>query len=303
MFIYKDLEMSDFKKVTLKDNTQPVLLAVLAHPDDETFGTGGTLALYSRRGVQVYLVCATRGEVGEMDPSLLDGYASVGEKREAELRCAAGKLGLTGVFFLGYRDSGMPGSPDNVHPMALAATPVDKVASEVAQFIQKLHPQVVLTFDPVGGYHHPDHIAIHNATVKAFKDLNEQVVSQNPQASQIYIPQKLYYSTFSRTFLKVAIFLLRLFGRDPHHFGVNKDIDMVSIAAVSFPIHARINYKAVAAIRDEAAGCHASQGGGGMNRGIQGWVMRLFRSDETYMRAYPEPQPGERKETDLFAGI
>jgi N-acetyl-1-D-myo-inositol-2-amino-2-deoxy-alpha-D-glucopyranoside deacetylase len=295
--------MSDLRKVALKDKTQPVLLAVLAHPDDETFGTGGTLALYSRRGVQVYLVCATRGEVGEMDPSLLHGFDSVGDKREAELRCAAEKLGLAGVFFLGYRDSGMPGSPDNEHPLALAATPVDKVASEVAHYIQKLRPQVVLTFDPVGGYRHPDHIAIHKATVKAFKDLKDQVVRQDSQQFQIFSPQKLYYSTFSRTFLKVAVFMLRLFGRDPRHFGVNKDIDMVSIAAISFPIHARINYKAVAIIRDEAAACHASQGGGGMNRGIQGWVMRLFRSDETYMRAYPEPLPGERKETDLFAGI
>ena len=289
--------------VSLKDKTQPVLLAVLAHPDDETFGTGGTLALYSRRGVKVYLVCATRGEVGEMDPSLLHGFASVGERREAELRCAAKKLGLVEVFFLGYRDSGMPGSPDNENPMALAATPVDKVASEVAQYIQKLRPQVVLTFDPVGGYHHPDHIAIHKATVKAFKDLRDQVVSQDSQGFQIFLPQKLYYSTFSRTFLKVAVFILRLFGRDPRHFGVNKDIDMVSIAAISFPISARIKYKAVAAIRDEAVACHASQGGGGMNRGIQGWVTRLFRNDETYMRAYPEPQPGESKETDLFAGI
>ena len=72
--------MPNFPPVTLLDHTQPILLAVLAHPDDETFGTGGTLALYSRRGVKVYLVCATRGEVGAMDPKLMEGFASVGEK-------------------------------------------------------------------------------------------------------------------------------------------------------------------------------------------------------------------------------
>ncbi len=65
------------------------LLAVLAHPDDETFGTGGTLAAYARKGAKVYLVCATRGEVGEMDPKYMRGFNSVAERREAELRCAA----------------------------------------------------------------------------------------------------------------------------------------------------------------------------------------------------------------------
>ena len=84
------------------------LMYIAAHPDDETFGTGGTLALYSRRGVDVHLVCATRGEVGEMDPALMGSFATIGDKRESELRCAAGTLGLTGVYFLGYRDSGMP---------------------------------------------------------------------------------------------------------------------------------------------------------------------------------------------------
>src|SRR3990172_8974909 len=91
------------------------LLAVLAHPDDETFGIGGTLAMYARRGVETYLVCAPRGEAGEA-PTGLKGFASVGEMREDELRSAAAILGLKAVYFLGYRDSGMPNSPDNHHP-------------------------------------------------------------------------------------------------------------------------------------------------------------------------------------------
>ena len=75
------------------------LLAVLAHPDDETFGTGGTLAHYSKLGVKVYLVCATRGEVGEVSPEMMEGYSSVAELRENELRCAAQTLGLAGCIF------------------------------------------------------------------------------------------------------------------------------------------------------------------------------------------------------------
>jgi N-acetyl-1-D-myo-inositol-2-amino-2-deoxy-alpha-D-glucopyranoside deacetylase len=95
-----------------------ILLAVLAHPDDESFGMGGTLALYAARGVEVHLVCATRGEVGEVAPELLNRFESIAELRESELRCAAGNLGLAGVHFLGYRDSGMSGSPDNTHLQA-----------------------------------------------------------------------------------------------------------------------------------------------------------------------------------------
>ena len=85
------------------------MLVCLAHPDDETFGMGGTLALYARRGVQVHLVCATRGDVGDVDLELMQGFSTIAERRESELRCAAGILGLTGIYFLGYRDSGMPG--------------------------------------------------------------------------------------------------------------------------------------------------------------------------------------------------
>src|SRR4030065_2481947 len=99
------------------------LLAVLAHPDDESFGMGGTLALYSQRGVETHLICATRGEAGEVDPQYLEGFSSISERRESELRCAAGMLGLSGVYFLDYRDSGMAGSPDNKKPNAPAAPP------------------------------------------------------------------------------------------------------------------------------------------------------------------------------------
>ena len=128
---------------------KPVILSVLAHPDDESFGMGGTLALYAERGADVHLICATRGEVGEMDEKYMQGFDSIADRRESELRCAAGILGLAGVYFLDYRDSGMPGSPDNEHPRALFAQPVDDVAKKVVAYIRELKPDVVLTFDPM----------------------------------------------------------------------------------------------------------------------------------------------------------
>jgi LmbE family N-acetylglucosaminyl deacetylase len=285
----------------LNQNSKPVILSVLAHPDDETFGMGGTLALYARKGVEVHLVCATRGEVGSMDPKLMKGYSSVGEVREAELMCAAGELGLKGVHFLNYRDSGMPGSPDNRHPQALAAAPVVEVAEKVAAYIRKYKPQVVLTFDPIGGYRHPDHIAIQRATVEGFRLASEPNFT-DPEGLPPYQPQRLFFHTMPRAFLRMAVLLIRLTRGNPRAFGENKDIDLVSIADENFPVHAVINYQAVREIRDRAAACHVSQGGAQVAKGVQAWLRKFFQSNELFMQAYPEPTKNMRVK-DLFQGV
>ena len=275
------------------------LLAVLSHPDDETFGTGGTLALYASRGVDVHLLCATRGELGTVAPELLEGHSSVGDLRVKELECAAGHLGLAGVHFLGYRDSGMAGSPDNRHPQALAAAPLDEVAARIVSWIRRLRPQVVITFDPIGGYHHPDHIACHNATVMAFEAAGDP--ARYPDGLATHRPEKLYYITFHRPWLRQGIRLLRLFGRDPRRWGRNRDIDLVQIAQSEFPVHARINIRPVADRKQRASDCHASQQ---MPRqGLVGrWLMRLSNAEEVYMRAHPGAAPGLH-ERDLFEGV
>jgi LmbE family N-acetylglucosaminyl deacetylase len=278
-----------------------VLLAVLAHPDDESFGIGGTLALYAQRSVEVHLVCATHGEAGDMKPELLDGFSSIADRRESELRCAAKILGLSGVHFLDYRDSGMPGSEDNRHPQALAMAPVDQVAEKVAHFIRLLRPQVVITTDPIGGYKHPDHIAVHQATVEAYKLASDHNFQDGLPS---YRPQKLYYQTLPKGILRKAVRILRLLGKDPHHFGRNGDIDLASIVEEgNFPIHAEIDYCSVAEKREEAAACHVSQLDGGPPRlGPMGWIWRLFGGKEQYMRGYPVAEEGLR-ERDLFEGV
>lgn len=297
--------------------SKPTLLAVLAHPDDESFGMGGTLALYAARGVEVHLVCATRGEVGEVSPELLAGFASVAELRESELRCAAGHLGLKGVHFLDYRDSGMEGSADNKHPQALAAQPLGEVAAKIVHYIRQLQPQVVLTFDPIGGYRHPDHIAIHNATLRAFEQAaNPDFASGSSparpacpgrqargQSRGVYAPQRLYFHTMPRGFIKLAVRLLRFFGKDPSHWGRNGDIDLASLAEVDFPTHARIDIRSVLEKKARASDCHSSQGGGQMRRGLSGKILRLFSGSETFMRAYPPVEKGEKVERDLFTSF
>lgn len=277
-----------------------VLLAVLAHPDDESFGMGGTLALYAQRGAEVHLICATRGEAGDVEPDYLKGYSSIAELREAELRCAAEKLGLKGVYFLNYRDSGMAGSPDNHHPQALAAAPLEQVSADITYQLRQIRPQVVLTFDPIGGYRHPDHIKVHQATVKAFFAAGDPAVSIDGLPP--FQPDKLYYHTFSRQFLRLAVRLMPFFGKDPTRWGRNGDINLAELANVHFPVHARINFSAVSAQKAAASFCHDSQGGRGMSTGLMGWAMRLAGQRETFMRAYPPPEPG-LNEKDLFQGI
>jgi N-acetyl-1-D-myo-inositol-2-amino-2-deoxy-alpha-D-glucopyranoside deacetylase len=279
--------------------TPQVLLAVTAHPDDETFGMGGMLALYASRGVKVHLICATRGEVGEAREEFMQGHKTVADLRVSELNCAVKVLGLSGLHLLSYRDSGMPNTADNTHPRALAAQPIKKVADEIIDLIRLLKPQVVVTFDPIGGYHHPDHIAIHRATVEAFHAAGDAHRGKLPP----WQPAKLYFNTMPNGYIRLAVKILPLFGQDPRKFGSNHDIDLTAIAASHFPTHAVVNTRRFARIQDEASACHASQGGREMTHGLRAWLSHLFSGHDTFMRDYPKSQPGEPIERDLFTGV
>lgn len=275
-----------------------VLLVALAHPDDESFGMGGTLAYYASLGVEVHLLCATKGEVGEVTSDQLKGFNTIADLRESELRCAAKHLGLKEVHFLGYRDSGMQGSPDNTHPQALAFQPIDEVAGAIVEFIRDLKPQVVLTFDPIGGYRHPDHIAIHKATVRAFELAGDGLFPGS--LLEPFMPEKLYFHTFPRGFLRTAVKLLKLFGKNPRKFGKNQDIDLESFANEDFPIHAVISIKKYQAQKERAGRCHESQGGGRMGGGILNKIMKVFDNSESFMQAYPPIRTIMKKDHDFF---
>ncbi len=273
-----------------------------AHPDDESFGVGGTLAQYAASGVKVYYICGTRGEVGEVAPEMMKGFASIGDLRSHELKCAAEIIGLADVIYLGYRDSGMAGTEDNKHPQALAAAPLEEVAGRIAAIFRRLRPEVVVTFDPIGGYHHPDHVAIHNATVLAFKAAGDP--QKYPEAGPAFKPQKLYFHVFPHRFFKVMVKVMTIFGRDMHHFGKNKDIDLASFVEEDFPVHAVIRLKKQSVLtRDKAAACHASQlSGDSPRRGLLGFIFRLVGPRDSFMRAEP-PVKRHLREHDLFKGV
>ncbi len=274
------------------------LLAVLAHPDDESFGMGGTLAFYARQGVDVHLVCATGGEAGTIDPEHMLGFASAAELRESELRCAADKLGLKDVHLLGYRDSGMPGTQDNRHPDAQVMHSLDEVAGQVVKYIRTFKPDAVLTFDPIGGYRHPDHIHIQQATVLAFEKSDDAAF--HPEAGSPFKSRALYFHVFPKSFLKVMTLIMPLFGQNPRKVGRNHDIDLKSLAEVEFPTHVKIDTRSVADIKIAASVCHASQGGVQMRRGPWGFVTRLLGEHEDFMRYYPPVDGKSRVRTDLF---
>lgn len=284
--------MADAKKI----------LVVLAHPDDESFGMGGTIAHYTAQGIEVHLICATRGEVGTVNPEFLEGYESIAELREAELRCAAEKLGISSLIFLGYRDSGMPGSPDNEHPGCLAASSLDEVASKVTHYIRKIRPNVMVTFDPNGGYFHPDHIKIHQAAVAAYTGAGDPTQYPNDDGLEPYQPEKLYYMVFPRGILKFFVAWLKLIRKDPTRFGRNNDVNLEVIAnAKTFPVHVNIKFSEVKKQRQAANACHASQ----MNLGgdEQTWLLNLWvkldAGVDHFMQAFPKVN-GKLKKEDLF---
>ena len=272
------------------------LLAVFAHPDDETFGPGGTLAKYAAEGVAVHLVCATRGEVGESDLEDLGDCEDLACQREQELRCAADVLGLSEVHFLGYQDSGMAGSSANQHPRALVQADPAVLAGQVADFVRRLQPQAVLTFDPYGAYGHPDHIAIHRATVAAY----EQLCRANWQFAP---PPKLYFTATMQTLLKWTVWLMPLFGLDPRAVGKNKDIDLRAALDHALPITTKIDVGPYYEAKQKAAACHRSQlsGPGPFWERLPRWLVRRAQSVEMFHRAIPPFQRSERVERGFFA--
>ncbi|MCL7452214.1 MAG: PIG-L family deacetylase [Anaerolineae bacterium] len=178
-------------------------MAVFAHPDDESFGTGGTLARYGADPeVRVVLVCATRGEAGEISDPELATPDRLGEVREQELRCATEALGVDQLHILGYRDSGMAGTRENLDPRSLAMAKFDEVVGKIVAHIRREQPDVIMTFDQTGGYGHPDHVAVHYHTRAAFSAAADPLryPEQIEAGLAVHQAKKLYYTAIPRRF-------------------------------------------------------------------------------------------------------
>jgi mycothiol S-conjugate amidase len=150
---------------------RPTLMTVHAHPDDETIGTGGAMAKAVDDGHRVILVTCTRGEMGEIvvkDMDTPENHRRLGEIRAGELERAMAVLGVTEWENLGYHDSDMMGRPGNLDPRNFWQADQDEAARRLVWMIRRYQPDVVTTYNAFGGYGHPDHIRVHDVTIRAF---------------------------------------------------------------------------------------------------------------------------------------
>jgi LmbE family N-acetylglucosaminyl deacetylase len=277
---------------------QPTLLAIFAHPDDEAFGTGGSLSRYAASGVQVALICATRGEVGEIsDPS----YATpdtLGEVRESELRCAAETMGIKELIFMNYRDSGMVGTPENDDPRAFINAPAGEVIHSLVSAIRRIQPDVVVTFEPNGGYGHPDHITIHKHTVAAFHLAADPATPALADGERPWQASRLFYTAIPRSFFLEMRQQLQQAGEDVEQFA--------SFEERGWPdeqVTVTLDVSATVEDKWQALHCHRTQfGPKNLFRRLPEPVVKQLMSREHFALAWPA-SPSGLKMADLFEGL
>jgi N-acetyl-1-D-myo-inositol-2-amino-2-deoxy-alpha-D-glucopyranoside deacetylase len=187
------------------------ILLVHAHPDDETINNGATMALYADRGAQVTLVTCTRGEEGEVLVPGLSHLASteqdlLGSHRETELALAMKALGISDYRFLGapstkFRDSGMMGTEPNNRPDVFWQADLDTVAKILVEVIEEVKPHILITYDEIGGYGHPDHIQAHRVAMRASELSRWQI-------------QKIYWNTIPKSVIAQGMEKMKEIGSD-----------------------------------------------------------------------------------------
>ncbi len=177
------------------------LMAFHAHPDDEVTSTGGTLARYAARGEQLVVVTATDGAEGEVhnydDPD--DVKARLAEVRREEIAAALSILGVKHHEFLGYRDSGMMGEPSNDHPESFWKADLMEATKRLIGAIRRHRPEVLVIYDPFGGYGHPDHLNVHRIGMAAWYGIRDHGRFPLGDEETDWVPQKLYWTVSPRS--------------------------------------------------------------------------------------------------------
>lgn len=263
------------------------LLAIFAHPDDESMGMGGTLAKYSAEGVETYLISASRGERGWFGPEEQNpGLSGLGQLRAGELENAVKILGMKGLYFLDYLDGEVDQAPH------------EEVIGKIVAHIRRIKPQVVVTFPPDGNYGHPDHIAIGqfaSAAILCAADVNYKT-------SDDLVPHcvsKLYYMVDAESFIS----LISPFMEDMS-FRVDDEVrgefpwkDWMVTTRIDMAEHCKTAWRAIQ--------CHQSQlptlgALAGMPEESAASVLAM---QGTFYRAFSLVNGGRQVEADLFAGL
>ncbi|THA55094.1 N-acetyl-1-D-myo-inositol-2-amino-2-deoxy-alpha-D-glucopyranoside deacetylase [Streptomyces sp. A1136] len=291
------------------------LLLVHAHPDDESINNGVTMAKYAAEGAHVALVTCTLGEEGEVIPPALAHLApdrddTLGPYRVGELAAAMKELGVTDHRFLGgpgrFRDSGMMGAEQNHRPGAFWAADVDEAAAHLVEVIRELRPQVLVTYDPDGGYGHPDHIQAHRVATRAVELAAEP--SYRRDLGEPHEVRKVYWNRVPRSVVDEGFARLRAAGTAVPFPGVATERDVPGVVPderITAEIGDEDGRDAFARAKAAAMRAHATQ------VAVDGPFFALSNdlAQPLFVREYYELVAGEpgapagERERDLFAGV
>jgi LmbE family N-acetylglucosaminyl deacetylase len=248
------------------------ILLLLAHPDDETFGPGGTIAKYSSEGADVYLATATKGQAGMVGEPPVTDREHLGEVRASELLCAAGVLGIRRVVFLGFLDGRLPQTPRSL------------ILEKAVEQIRRFRPHVLIGFGPEGVSRHPDHIVMSEVAREAF----------DASADPSRFPHQLVDGVAAWPPLKLYQFEIAQEILDGWH---------VPLAGVPrAKLTTFVDTSAFVDRKVEAFSCHRTQASDS-SRILSREGYREFARTETYVLANTRLSVSRLPESDLFEGI
>lgn len=277
------------------------VLLVHAHPDDETINNGATMALYASLGAQVTLITCTRGEEGEiLTPELIhlasSDTDSLGEHRESELANAMEALGVSDFRFLAegerkYRDSGMMGTEPNNRPDVFWQADLEEASDYLVKVIEEVKPHVLITYDEIGGYGHPDHIQAHRVAMRASEKSNWQI-------------HKIYWNTMPKSVLAESMAKMKELGSD--FFGAD-NVDDLPFAKEDSSVTTLIDGNSHVEAKMAAMKAHHTQisldgpfFALSNNLGLQVWGHEYYTLVKGEKSA---PLDANERESDLFSGV
>ena len=279
-------------------NNKRTLLAVHAHPDDESISTGGILSKYSANGIRTVLAYGTRGEAGDiLNPEFVapEPGLNIKEIRAIELAAAVKVLTVGKVYYLGYRDSGMAGSPENHHPMAFAQADIQEATTRLVEIIRRVRPQVIVTYNEKGTYLHPDHIMANRVTLRAFQASGDAQFEIDG-GLEPWQPTKLYYTAIPLERIRRMYKIIKEQGEEPQF-----DPDVLGTSEDK--ISTVVDVRKYLSQKLEALNCHQSQ----MNPNSM--IRRMPEEMRREAMGYEHFQciqgctAADTKESDLFDGL
>ncbi|HEY7494368.1 MAG TPA: PIG-L deacetylase family protein [Candidatus Tectomicrobia bacterium] len=279
------------------------LLACFAHPDDEAFTAAGVLAVSVACGVDVRLICATRGEEGDIRFPGAATRKTLGQVRDQELRRSCQMLGVQEPMVLGYRDSGWGDSPAQYHPQALVNAPAQEVVERLVAEMRRFRPHVVLTFEPGGLSGHRDHITISRHTTIACQMAGDAGMFpvQLQHGLVPHSPQRLFYTARPLGFRLERARLLR-------RAGIEVSLPDPELPDRGIPpehIHVTLDVSSHVEKKVASMLCHRTQ------IAPDDWPYRRLPQDvavallgtEYLLCGYPPTPAGVTLSADLFAGV